>query len=103
MVGLSASALAPETLRAGEQIEYYSRDFVAGDPRGLRSARVLQVDGARDAGFPVYVDTGELLPRNRMMRRITDRDGSISGTKWSKLRTIHLVLGTFNVPSKSAR
>ncbi|OWZ08528.1 LOW QUALITY PROTEIN: Set domain-containing hypothetical protein [Phytophthora megakarya] len=95
MVGLSGPALARKP-----SIEYYSRDFVAGDPRGHPSAIVLQVDGARDAGFPVHVDTGELLPRNMMMRRITDGDGSISGTKWSKLRTFHLVLGTFNVPSR---
>ncbi|OWZ16383.1 hypothetical protein PHMEG_0009838 [Phytophthora megakarya] len=62
---------------------------------------VLQVDGARDADFPVRVDTGELLPGDMIIRRITDCDGSISETKWRELRTFHLVQGTFT-PSRAS-
>eukprot|EP00644_Phytophthora_capsici_P017042 jgi/Phyca11/130293/e_gw1.92.118.1 len=45
MPGLSAKQLPPEVLRAGDLIEYYSRRFVVGDPRGHRRQAGHTVSG----------------------------------------------------------
>ncbi|ETK81685.1 hypothetical protein F441_01202 [Phytophthora nicotianae CJ01A1] len=44
MVGLSAAQLPPMKLYAGDTIAYHTQMYVAGDPRGYRTAIVTHVD-----------------------------------------------------------
>ncbi|OWZ09047.1 Set domain-containing hypothetical protein [Phytophthora megakarya] len=44
MVELSASELPYEELRAGDTLQYFSKAFVCGDPRGHRMTGILVVD-----------------------------------------------------------
>eukprot|EP00644_Phytophthora_capsici_P003197 jgi/Phyca11/80767/gw1.7.964.1 len=72
MPGLSAKQLPPEVLRAGDLIEYYTRRFVAGDPRGHRVAVVQAIDDRPETPFPVKLDIKEPLPRDNLLRRHRD-------------------------------
>ncbi|KAF1777670.1 hypothetical protein GQ600_19699 [Phytophthora cactorum] len=60
MPGLSASEIHPASRYAGDTIDYYSRAFVADDPRGHHSTVVLRVAQAGAADYPIDVDTEEL-------------------------------------------
>uniref|UniRef100_H3GY83 SET domain-containing protein n=1 Tax=Phytophthora ramorum TaxID=164328 RepID=H3GY83_PHYRM len=105
MPGLSASEMAPEELRAGEVIEYYSRAFVCGDRRGYRRAVVTRVDGGADVDFPITVDTEEVIPPDMMLKRVAHRFSiplKAGGSKWRKLRTFDLVTGTFSAETRAS-
>ncbi|KAF4137326.1 hypothetical protein GN958_ATG03320 [Phytophthora infestans] len=78
MPGLSGEGLPVETLAACEEIEYYSRCFVTGDPRGLRVAVVLSVDDTPGNELPVSIDTGDPLPLTIFMRRRRDVLGAVT-------------------------
>eukprot|EP00644_Phytophthora_capsici_P009816 jgi/Phyca11/119566/e_gw1.39.428.1 len=71
MPGLSASELPPETLHAGNTVEYFSRAFVCGDTRGYRSVVVTQVD-TDDNDFLISFDTQEVVPQDLLLKRVTD-------------------------------
>jgi hypothetical protein len=100
MTGLSASELPPEALHAGDSVEYFSRAFVSGDHRGHRRTVVSRVDGDADADFPISVDTGEVVPKDMMIKRIKERSRKPVAGLWRKLRSFELVPGTFAVPSR---
>ncbi|OWZ04474.1 Set domain-containing hypothetical protein [Phytophthora megakarya] len=105
MVGVSASQLAPEMLCAGDVIEYYSRAFVMGDPRGLRRAVVTKVDGADGVDFPIAVNTEEMIPTDMMLKRVVCRSGirvEAGEGRWRKLRTFELTTGTFSAETRSS-
>ncbi|EGZ26994.1 hypothetical protein PHYSODRAFT_477168 [Phytophthora sojae] len=70
---LTASEMQPESLHAGEMIEYFTMALVSGDPRGHREAKVLRVSD--DADFPIDLDTGEKIPLTMKIRRIKTREG----------------------------
>ncbi|KAE9039869.1 hypothetical protein PR003_g6421 [Phytophthora rubi] len=88
MVGLSTSGLKLQILRAGETIEYFSYQFVSGDLRGQRAAKVLNV--ARGDGLPIQVDTleaipltsGSLLPMDASCDEEIQSGGSCAHTRW---------------------
>jgi len=102
MTGLSASELPPEALHAGDSVEYFSRAFVSGDHRGHRRTVVSRVDGDADADFPISVDTGEVVPKDMMIKRIKDRSGKPVAGLWRKLRSFELVPGTFEASSRAS-
>ncbi|ETL93102.1 hypothetical protein F442_08926 [Phytophthora nicotianae P10297] len=52
MPGLSASDLHPASLCAGDTIEYSSRIFVSGDPRGHHSSVVLYAHDDIGTDYP---------------------------------------------------
>jgi hypothetical protein len=102
MTGLSASELPPEALHAGDSVEYFSRAFVSGDHRGHRRTVVSRVDGDANADFPISVDTGEVVPKDMMIKQIKERSGKPDAGLWRKLRSFELVPGTFEVPSRAS-
>ncbi|ETL42904.1 hypothetical protein L916_06421 [Phytophthora nicotianae] len=105
MTGLSASQLHPASLYAGDTIEYYSRCFVAGDARGLRSSVVLGIKEDVAAEYPISVDTGEMIPRDMMMKLTVDRFGNRFKPQyavWRKLRTYTLIPGTCSAPTRAS-
>ncbi|RLN55050.1 hypothetical protein BBJ28_00004328 [Nothophytophthora sp. Chile5] len=105
MPGLSASELPPEALHAGDTVEYFSRAFVSGDPRGHRRAVVTRVDGDPDAEFPIAVDTCEPVPTDMMVKRVADRFSApiqAGESLWRKLRTFDLVPGASEAPSQAS-
>jgi hypothetical protein len=104
MPGLSASELPPAMLFPGDTIEYYSRCFVWGRKEGHRVAVVTRVDSSPEAELPIKVDTGEIIPKDMMMKRVLDRFGVPVGAEvrtWRKLRTYSFVNGTFEAPSRA--
>ncbi|POM76230.1 Set domain containing hypothetical protein [Phytophthora palmivora] len=105
MTGLSASELPLEALRAGDVIEYYSRAFVCGNPQGHRRAIVTRADGGEGVAFPIAVDTGEVIPRDMMLKRVATVSGDpvdAGAGLWRKLRTFQLVTSTFSAPSRAS-
>jgi hypothetical protein len=102
MVSLSASKLAPDSLRAGEVIEYFSHAFVFGNMMGHRRGIVTSVDGDKGIRFPIDVDTGEPIPRAMMIKRVADRFGNPLTALWRKLRTYRLVSGTFEAETRAS-
>eukprot|EP00644_Phytophthora_capsici_P008103 jgi/Phyca11/125892/e_gw1.60.72.1 len=105
MVGLSASDLRPQTLKAGETLEYYTRAFVCGDPRGQRIAVVTRVDTTPDVDYPISVDTEEPIPLDMMTKRLLDASGApvpLSESQWRKLQTYQLEGGSVPAPSRSS-
>uniref|UniRef100_H3GHY5 SET domain-containing protein n=1 Tax=Phytophthora ramorum TaxID=164328 RepID=H3GHY5_PHYRM len=104
MAGLSASQLPPATLVAGDTIECFSRCFVWGRREGHRVAVVTRVDDSPEEDFPIDVDTGEVIPKDMMMKRVLDRFGvpvEAEVRTWRKLRTYNLVSGSFRAPSRA--
>ncbi|RLN44480.1 hypothetical protein BBJ28_00023856 [Nothophytophthora sp. Chile5] len=104
MPGLSASELSPATLFPGDTIEYYSRCFVWDRREGHRVAVVTHVDGRPEAELPIAVDTGEIIPKDMMMKRVLDRFGipvEDEVTTWRKLRTYELRSGPFTAPARA--
>ncbi|ETM36667.1 hypothetical protein L914_16695, partial [Phytophthora nicotianae] len=103
MTGLIAKQFPPEVLRAGDLIEYYSRRFVVGDPRGLRVAVVQAIDDGPGTPFPVKLDTEEPLLGDNLLRRRRDSSGKKLGiekeVKWRKLRSYKLEAGTIRRPT----
>ncbi|KAG3129001.1 hypothetical protein PI124_g14847 [Phytophthora idaei] len=90
MPNLAASELPSETLHVGDQLEYYFRAFVSGDPNGHRVAIVTRVDDYKDVDFPISVDTGEVIPLDMMTKRVVDCFGNEftpGATKWRKICT----------------
>ncbi|KAG2782736.1 hypothetical protein Pcac1_g7126 [Phytophthora cactorum] len=78
------------TIGDSDQLEYYLRAFVSGDPNGHRVAIVTRVDTYKDVGFPISVDTGEAIPLDMMTKRVADRfsnEFTPEATKWRKIRT----------------
>ncbi|ETI30907.1 hypothetical protein F443_22031 [Phytophthora nicotianae P1569] len=105
MPGLSASELHPASLYAGDTIEYYSMAFVAGDPRGHRTSVVLRVDEDVQAEYPISVDTGEVIPRDLMVKLSIDRFGNRfkpAYAIWRKLRSYTLIPGQCAAPTRSS-
>jgi len=104
MPGLSASELPPAMLFPGDTIEYYSRCFVWGRKEGHRVAVVTRVDSSPEAELPIKVDTGEIIPKDMMMKRVLDRFGipvEDEATIWRKLRTYELRSGSFTAPARA--
>ncbi|ETL83452.1 hypothetical protein L917_16604 [Phytophthora nicotianae] len=103
MTGLSAKQLPPKVLRAGDLIEYYSRRFVVGDPRGLRVAVVQAIDDGPGTPFPVKLDTEEPLLGDNLLRRRRDSSGKKldieKEVKWRKLRSYRLEAGKIRRPT----
>ncbi|RAW37762.1 hypothetical protein PC110_g6006 [Phytophthora cactorum] len=90
MPGLSASELPPETLHPGDTLEYYCHAFVFGERNSHRVAIVTMVDATEGAEYPVDVDTGDVITRAMMTKRLADRFGKPfipEATKRQKLRT----------------
>ncbi|ETN01368.1 hypothetical protein PPTG_17167 [Phytophthora nicotianae INRA-310] len=105
MPGLSAAELPPETLQPGETLEYYNLAFVSGDPRGHRVALVTRVDATQGVEYPPTLDTGDVIPRHIMTKRVADRFGkpfAPEATKWRKIRTYQLTNGSVDAPSRSS-
>ncbi|POM64280.1 Set domain containing hypothetical protein [Phytophthora palmivora] len=95
MPGLSASELPPETLHAGDTLEYFCQAFVCGDQKGHRIGIVTKVDATKGAEYPVDVDTGDIITRTMMTKRLADRFGkpfTPDSTKWRKMRTYDLAV-----------
>ncbi|ETP33036.1 hypothetical protein F442_18371, partial [Phytophthora nicotianae P10297] len=105
MPGLSAAELPPETLQPGETLEYYNLAFVSGHPRGHRVALVTRVDATQGVEYPLTLDTGDVIPRHIMTKRVADRFGkpfAPEATKWRKIRTYQLTNGSVDAPSRSS-
>ncbi|KAF4144531.1 hypothetical protein GN958_ATG06276 [Phytophthora infestans] len=105
MPGLRGEEFPAEALAEGEKIEYYSRCFVTGDPRGLRVAVILSVDDTPGNELPVSIDTGEPLPLTIFMRRRRDVLGcelNIEHVKWRKLRAYQLEAGKVGRPTMAS-
>ncbi|ETL50515.1 hypothetical protein F441_22758, partial [Phytophthora nicotianae CJ01A1] len=102
MVAVTGAQLPPESLHAGDAIEYYSPAFVCGDRRGKRLGVVLKIAITEDNPFPVVLDTQELLPLISMVCRRFDGAGNVllvDSVRWRKLRSNELVPGTFEAPT----
>ncbi|RLN92621.1 hypothetical protein BBJ28_00015180 [Nothophytophthora sp. Chile5] len=104
MPGLSASELSPAILFPGDTIEYCSRSFVWSRREGHWVTVVTRVDSRPEAELPIAVDTGEIIPKDMMMKRVLDRfDIPVEdeATTWRKLRTYELRSGSFTAPARA--
>ncbi|KAG3205266.1 hypothetical protein PC128_g1503 [Phytophthora cactorum] len=84
---------SPETLHPGDTLEYYCHAFVFGERNSHRVAIVTMVDATEGAEYPVDVDTGDVITRAMMTKRLADRFGKPfipEATKRQKLRTYDL-------------
>ncbi|RLN48810.1 hypothetical protein BBJ28_00013308 [Nothophytophthora sp. Chile5] len=78
--------------------------YVAGDPRGYRTAVVTHVDDPPDeADAPIKISTQEMIPSTMMIKKVFNRDGEEVKCYWRKLRTYELVSGEFQAPSDRTR
>ncbi|ETI48529.1 hypothetical protein L914_07168 [Phytophthora nicotianae] len=104
MVGLSAAQLPPMKLYAGDTIAYHTQMYVAGDPRGYRTAIVMHVDDSPGEAYtPIYVSTDAMIPPTMMVNKVLNRAGEEVKCHWRELRTNQLVLGEFQAPSDRTR
>lgn len=85
-------------LRVGDEIEYYSPMFVAGDSRGLRRALIEKIDPDDDEVYPVRLNRFELLPVYTYVSRTTDLDGNPCSRRYQALSSYALIPGFKSVP-----
>lgn len=78
--------------------------FVCGDPRGLRTSRVLSIEPTEDP-YSLRLDSGELIPLTMMVRRIRRvREGRLALLPcWRKLRTFSLTAGAITGETLATR
>jgi len=87
-------------LSAGDTIEYYSQQYPAGDPRGLKTAIVSAVRVQDD--YPLRLNSREVVHKFSMVRRVASPDPTRIRTGWRKVRTFDLVESTRDVPTAAS-
>lgn len=95
----------PETLHAGDTIEYCSRAFVCGDVRGRRVSVIVRIAQGEDERYPVQIDTGEPLPLDNWLRPLADRFGNpldMEVVRWRMLKAFPLVDGAWETSSRAS-
>ncbi|KUF87423.1 Nucleoporin p58/p45 [Phytophthora nicotianae] len=101
---LSAAQLPPMKLYDGDTIAYHTQMYVAGDPRGYRTAIVTHVDDSPGEAYtPIYVSTDEMILPTMMIKKVLNRAGEEVKCHWRKLRTYQLVSGELRAPSDRTR
>lgn len=95
-MALRREDLEKTQLCAGDTVEYYSQQYLMGDPRGLKTAIVMGVKCKDD--YPLQLNSLEVVRKFSMIRRIKSPDHSRARTVWRKVRTFDLVNGTCDAP-----
>jgi hypothetical protein len=96
-MALQRSDLEDVDLRPGDVIDYYSQMYAWGEDRGRKRAIVVGINDADD--YPVRVNSGEIVHKYSMIRRLECGEPGATGTPWRKVRTFNLVNGTYEARS----
>jgi len=84
---LQRSDLEDVDLRPGDVIDYYSQMYAWGEDRGRKRAIVVGINDADD--YPVRVNSGEIVHKYSMIRRLECGEPGATGTPWRKVRTFN--------------
>ncbi|ETN22150.1 hypothetical protein PPTG_02174 [Phytophthora nicotianae INRA-310] len=92
----SASELILASWYAGDTIDYYSRAFVVGDPRGHRTSVVLRIEEDACAEYPINVDTSEIA-------HVQSGPGASTHSSTFDKAILGLIQGAFESATREAR
>ncbi|RHY74003.1 hypothetical protein DYB28_006540 [Aphanomyces astaci] len=112
------ATLEYEEIRVGEIITYYTRLFVAGDPRGKRVSKstynphatceltwntVVRIRSDIKNEYPIHVESQDAISKHDMVKRVKDAQGNaVECGLYRKVYTYELIPGKIRGEMASA-